>query len=181
MEGSVKIMGRDQIGGILFTHTGLSGPAILNSSLYWEKSSRITINLAPKAGVQKSLESLRRKDRKIFTHTALARLMPKRLAEQICTVTRIKKPIGECSSSEIALIHKAVHDWEFVPRDTAGFGKAEVTAGGIQTRELSSETMECKKIPGLYFVGELIDVTGEVGGYNLHWAWASAYAAGISL
>lgn len=108
----------------------------------------------------------------------LAGYFPKRFAQVWCDTMMTAKPLNQTSDKELSQIANAIHAWEIIPKGTEGYGTAEVTAGGVDTDELSSKTMEAKNVSGLYFIGEVIDVTGELGGYNLHWAWASGYAAG---
>jgi predicted Rossmann fold flavoprotein len=115
---------------------------------------------------------------KMELHTLLAGHLPKRFVQTWCDHMIISKPINQCSDKELNSIAEGLHAWKIVPKGTEGYDVAEVTAGGVNTDELSSKTMEAKKMPGLYFIGEVVDVTGLLGGYNLHWAWASGYAAG---
>jgi predicted Rossmann fold flavoprotein len=110
--------------------------------------------------------------------TLLAGHLPKRFVQTWCDHMIVSKPVNQCSDNEMKAIAEGLHAWKIIPKGTEGYDVAEVTAGGVNTDELSSKTMEAKKAPGLYFIGEVVDVTGELGGYNLHWAWASGYAAG---
>jgi predicted Rossmann fold flavoprotein len=163
-------------GNILFTHRGLSGPAALQASLYWLKNTLLTIDLLPETDILAVF--LSRRKSKIEMHNLLAEYFPKRFAQAWCIMRKIVQPINQISDRELKSIAEALHAWEIVPRGTEGYKTAEVTAGGVDTNELSSKTMEAKSVPGLFFIGEVLDVTGLLGGYNLHWAWASGYVAG---
>ena len=161
---------------ILFTHKGLSGPAILQISSYWKKSEPITINLLPKINIGDELNT--NSSSRMLLDNFLSLYLPKRFAEKWCRVNFQPKPINQLNDKEIAFISDKLHKWQRIPSSTEGFEKAEVTCGGVDTEELSSKTMECKKVKGLYFIGEAVDVTGWLGGYNFQWAWASGFAAG---
>ncbi len=163
-------------GNILFTHRGLSGPAALQASLYWEPKGPLAIDILPDTDIFAVFAS-RRKSR-IETRNLLAEYIPKRFAHAWCDIRLISKPINETSDKELREIANQLHAWSVIPGRTEGYETAEVTAGGVDTDALSSKTMEAKKIAGLFFIGEVVDVTGELGGYNLHWAWASGYVAG---
>jgi predicted Rossmann fold flavoprotein len=163
---------------ILFTHAGLSGPACLQASLYWRRNQSVGINLAPDEKALSWLMQKRMKFGKSETKNVLADLIPKRLAEKLCELNAIKGPMAEVSDKHLNSLANEIENWQFHPGSTVGFRKAEVTRGGVDTNELSSQTMESKKIPGLYFVGEVVDVTGQLGGHNFQWAWASGFAAG---
>jgi predicted Rossmann fold flavoprotein len=174
---SVVSVGRKKFrGNILFTHRGLSGPAALQASLYWEPGEPLLIDLLPSLDIEGVFLSMR--SSKMELHTLLAGHLPKRFVQTWCDHVGISKPINQCSDKELKNIAEGLHAWEIIPKGTEGYDVAEVTTGGVNTEELSSKTMESKKIPGLYFIGEVVDVTGLLGGYNLHWAWASGYAAG---
>jgi predicted Rossmann fold flavoprotein len=164
-------------GNILFTHRGLSGPAALQASLYWEPRETLRIDLLPALDIHGVFLSARKS--RIEMHTLLAGHLPKRFVRTWCDHMVISKPIDQYSDKELKAIAEGLHAWEIIPKGTEGYDVAEVTAGGVNTDELSSKTMEAKKAPGLYFIGEVVDVTGTLGGYNLHWAWASGYAAGL--
>jgi predicted Rossmann fold flavoprotein len=155
---------------LLFTHRGLSGPAILQASSYWRPGSEVEIDLLPEIDIAALLRARERAD----ARTVLARLLPRRLAELHAPAT----PAAALSDREIERIAGGLHSWRVLPAGTEGYGKAEVTAGGVDTAELSSRTFEAKKVPGLYFIGEVLDVTGHLGGFNFQWAWASGYSAG---
>ena len=163
-------------GNILFTHRGLSGPAALQASLYWEPGDVLKIDLLPATDILEVF--LAKRHTAVELHNLLAGHFPKRFAQTWCDHNLIAKPVNQCSDKELQSIADRLHGWEIVPKGTEGYDIAEVTAGGVNTDELSSKTMEAKNVAGLYFVGEVVDVTGELGGYNLHWAWASGFAAG---
>ncbi len=163
-------------GNILFTHRGLSGPAALQASLYWNPSDSLVIDLLPATDILGIFMSKRQS--RMDVHNLLVGFFPKRFAQTWCDHRVNSKPIDQCSDKELKTIAEGLHAWKIIPKGTEGYDVAEVTAGGVNTDELSSKTMEAKKVSGLYFVGEVVDVTGELGGYNLHWAWASGYAAG---
>lgn len=161
---------------ILFTHKGLSGPAILQISNYWNEGDEISIDLLPEIDLLSLIEeSIPNKTELV---NVLAKIFPKRFAEKWCELNFTSKPVNRLSEKEIDQIIDILHNWKIIPKGTEGFGKAEVTKGGVDTSELSSKTMESKKVSGLYFIGEVVDVTGWLGGYNFQWAWASGYAAG---
>lgn len=163
-------------GDILFTNRGLSGPAVLQISSYWEKGGRVDIDLLPDIDIHEVFTAKRHS--RIELKNLLSFFMPKNLSRIWCERFVISKPLNTCTNQELKVIARKIHNWEIVPGGTEGYGTAEVTAGGVNTNELSSKTMESRKVPGLYFIGEVVDVTGHLGGYNLHWAWASGYAAG---
>lgn len=163
-------------GNILFTHHGLSGPAALQASLSWNTGEPLTIDFLPDTDILAEFMSRRRS--KVEMRNLLAAYLPKRLAEAWCGQMTISKPLDQTSDRELKAIAEGLHAWKVLPKSTEGYAIAEVTSGGVDTDELSSKTMEAKKVPGLYFIGEVVDVTGELGGYNLHWAWASGFAAG---
>lgn len=159
---------------MLFTHRGLSGPAILQISSYWKKGDVISMDLAPSRDVMGAL--LRSSAGRDVTaaRAALHRVLPTRFAERWLE----HHVPSKWTNQGIEDLERAVHRWEVTPDGTEGYEKAEVTAGGIDTNELSSKTMESKKVPGLYFIGEVVDVTGHLGGFNFQWAWASGFSAG---
>jgi predicted Rossmann fold flavoprotein len=163
-------------GSILFTHRGLSGPAALQASLYWVPGEALTINFLPTTDILDVFST--RRTSKIEIQNLLAEYFPKRFAQAWCNLLKIEKPINQISDKELKAIATGLHAWEIIPKGTEGYKNAEVTAGGVDTDGLSSKTMEAKNVPGLFFIGEVVDVTGALGGYNLHWAWASGFAAG---
>ncbi len=161
---------------ILFTHRGLSGPAILQISSYWNRGDEISVDLSPDVDL---LEYLKGKHSAVAElSTVLSGIFPTRLAKQWCERYVPTKPILHFSFKELAAIADQLHHWNLVPQGTEGYEKAEVTCGGVDTNELSSKTMEAKKAPGVFFIGEVVDVTGHLGGYNFQWAWASGFVAG---
>ena len=161
---------------ILFTHKGLSGPAILQISSYWKAGEPISLNFLPKKNLFELLS--RNSKRKIELKNFLSTIFPKRFAETFCSAFFKSRRLKQYSQKDFLEISKKIHDWEFYPSGTKGFSKAEVALGGIDTAELSPKTMESKKVKGLFFVGEVVDVTGQLGGYNFQWAWSSGAAAG---
>jgi predicted Rossmann fold flavoprotein len=158
---------------MLFTHRGLSGPAILQASSYWRPGEAVEIDLLPDIDLPAALRGSRAEAR-----TVIGRLLPKRLAERWCDVHGFAGPAIGMSERAIQAMADGLHRWCVMPAGTEGYEKAEVTAGGVDTGELSSKTMECRRVPGLYFIGEVVDVTGHLGGFNFQWAWASGVAAG---
>ncbi len=163
---------------LLFTHRGLSGPAILQISSYWREGEELLIDLAPGTDVLALLKARKKSHPKQEVHTALSHILPARLAEGICTAQNIKGRLADLPDKALAVLAQAVNAWRIKPAGTEGYRTAEVTHGGIDTAELSSQTMEARRQPGLYFIGEVVDVTGHLGGYNFQWAWSSGYAAG---
>jgi hypothetical protein len=163
---------------ILVTHRGLSGPAVLQISSYWSRGEELSIDLLPGADARSLLARKRRSGAELAT--ALGQLLPKRFAQVWCEQFAPPRPLRTYTDAEVEAVAARLHDWRVRPDGTEGFHKAEVTRGGVHTDELSSKTMEARRAPGLYFVGEVVDVTGHLGGYNFQWAWASGYAAGLS-
>lgn len=161
---------------MLFTHNGLSGPAILQISSYWRTGEPVMIDLLAEQSAREIL--LANRHAGISLSSLLGQHMPHRFARAWAELMAALKPLRQYSDRELMVMAERLHHWSLVPRCTAGFGKAEVTRGGVDTRELSSQTMETRNVPGLYFIGEVVDVTGWLGGYNFQWAWASAFAAG---
>lgn len=161
---------------ILITHRGLSGPAILQISLYWERDAAILINLLPDEDILDLLKD--KQGSEIELANLLAQFWPRRFAQAWCDLYAPSRPLKQFNGRELAGIAEKIQRLQVTPAGTEGFKKAEVTAGGVATSELSSQTMEAKRVPGLYFIGEVVDVTGQLGGYNFQWAWASGSAAG---
>lgn len=161
---------------ILFTHKGLSGPAILQISSYINKGESISVNLLPETDFYEILKN--NSDRKTQLSNFLSVYLPKRFAQAFMNKYSSSGPLITFPDKELKLISDKLHNWKLTPSGTEGFDKAEVTVGGVDTDELSSKTMESKKVKGLYFIGEVVDVTGWLGGYNFQWAWASGFAAG---
>lgn len=163
--------------GMLFTHRGLSGPAILQMSSYLHPGDAFTVDLLPGRDARALLIETKRLRPRIALRTALAEHLPQRLAHALAPDEQAP-PIGETSDKILTALSERVQRWHLAPAGTEGFAKAEVTRGGIDTAGLSSKTMEVTAVPGLYFIGEAVDVTGWLGGYNFQWAWASGFAAG---
>ncbi len=163
---------------ILFTHRGLSGPAVLQISSYWHKGDKIYINLFPTTNCKEWLLQQQNKNPKATLKTRLSQHLPKKLAHKLCEILFINKPMQQYSPSEIEYLATQLSHWELTPSGTEGMRTAEVCTGGVDTNELSSKTLESKKVTGLYFIGETVDVTGHLGGYNFQWAWSSGWCAG---
>ncbi|AZZ46999.1 aminoacetone oxidase family FAD-binding enzyme [Pseudomonadaceae bacterium SI-3] len=162
---------------ILFTHRGLSGPAILQVSSYWEPGDAIEINLLPHLNLSEWLDEQRRERPNTELKTLLGELFTRKMAGLLAEHWFVSKPLKQYSANELIEIAEQLGCWRLVPAGTEGYRTAEVTLGGVDTKEVSSKTMESQKSPGLYFVGEVLDVTGHLGGFNFQWAWASGYAA----
>ncbi|MGY8818324.1 MAG: NAD(P)/FAD-dependent oxidoreductase [Pseudomonadales bacterium] len=162
---------------ILFTHRGLSGPAILQVSSYWEPGDAIEINLLPHLNLSEWLDEQRRERPSIELKTLLGELFTRKMAGLLAEHWFVSKPLKQYSANELIEIAEQLGCWRLVPAGTEGYRTAEVTLGGVDTKEVSSKTMESQKSPGLYFVGEVLDITGHLGGFNFQWAWASGYAA----
>ncbi len=159
---------------MLITHKGFSGPAILQISSYWRAPMPIALDIAPDRGVTAPLLELNAKRDLATAKSAFRSALPNRIADRWVDLHRPK----DWTNGGIAEMERLVHTWEIVPAGTEGYDKAEVTVGGVDTNELSAKTMESRKVPGLYFIGEVVDVTGHLGGFNFQWAWASGYSAG---
>ena len=167
---------------LLFTHRGLSGPAVLQISTFWRAGTPIRIDLAPGQDLAAQLADAKRRSQRQLGNE-LAEIMPKRLADAWLAGTpdEATRPMPQQRDRDLARLAERLHGWELKPQGSEGYRKAEVTAGGVDTRELSSQTLESKRVPGLYFIGEVVDVTGWLGGYNFQWAWASAAACARAL
>ena len=165
--------------GMLVTHRGLSGPAILQISSFWREGNTISIDLLPDTDATTVLLEAKAEKRE-FVPT-LARQWPRRFAELWCELHAPAKPIVQCKDVELRELGRQINAWPFQAAGSEGYAKAEVTLGGVDTTELSSKTMEARSVPGLFFIGEVVDVTGWLGGYNFQWAWASAVAAAGAL
>ncbi len=163
---------------LLFTHKGLSGPAILQISNYWYPGDTIKINLLPDINLAERIKTWQKKRPKTTLKNLLAMHLTKRLAQQWLEQMIENKAVDQYSAKEIETIANHFHAWQLIPSGTAGYRVAEVTLGGVDTDALSSKTFEVKTVPGLYFIGEVLDVTGWLGGYNFQWAWSSGYCAG---
>jgi len=164
--------------GMLFTHRGLSGPSILQISSYWKQGDNIKINLSPKLNVYQLLEEKRKLNPKFDILNIISEILPKRLAQIICSENNVSGNISELSNKILKQLSENINSWLINPTGSEGYRTAEVTLGGVDTKELSSKTMMSNKHQGLYFIGEVVDVTGHLGGYNFQWAWSSGYVAG---
>jgi len=163
---------------VLFTHRGLSGPALLQISSYWQSGQTLTIDWLP--GQDLAQEFDRQHGSKLLLVNFLGQFLPKRLAEICCAQFGENLPVNQLSHKKRTAIAEQIHNWQITPSGTEGYAKAEVTCGGVDTRALSSKTLEANSVPGLFFVGEVVDVTGQLGGYNFQWAWSSGHAAGLA-
>jgi predicted Rossmann fold flavoprotein len=164
--------------GLVFTHRGISGPSILQISTYWEEGKSISINLLPALNIYEVLIQKRINSPKKNISNILSDFLPNKLALAICHKLKVNKKISETSNDELVKVTNFIHNWSILPSGTEGYKTAEVTLGGIDTNEISSSTMESKKHRGLYFIGEVLDVTGHLGGHNFQWAWSSGFVAG---
>ncbi|BFI95546.1 MAG: NAD(P)/FAD-dependent oxidoreductase [Rhodanobacter sp.] len=164
--------------GLLFTHRGLSGPAILQISSYWQPGDDLRLDLAPDAELGDWLVAQRVARPAAELKNVLAEALPKRLAQRLCERVFESRPMRQYRDNELREIGRQLHDWPITASGTEGYRTAEVTLGGVDTDVLSSSTLQSKLVPGLYFIGEVVDVTGWLGGYNFQWAWASGHAAG---
>ena len=163
---------------LLFTHRGLSGPAILQISSYWAHGQEIAIDLAPGMDIFDFLKTAKHNQPKQEPATVLAQILPKRLVQLVTIGQNLEICLAEISDDKLKKLSETINDWRITPKGSEGYRTAEVTLGGIDTQELSSKTFEAKRVPGLYFIGEVIDVTGHLGGFNFQWAWSSGHAAG---
>jgi len=166
---------------LLFTHRGLSGPAILQISSYWREGEGITVDIEPDVDLLQHLKRAKQTNGRQSAQTALAEILPKRLAQYLTEREGISGNMADLSDKALTRLADAAQNWTVKPSGSEGYRTAEVTLGGIDTSALDSKTMEAKAVPGLYFIGECVDVTGWLGGYNFQWAWASGFAAGESL
>ena len=166
---------------ILFTHWGLSGPAVLQISSYWRRGESITIDLLPRQNILELIEEERKSNGKTLLSTLLNRFYAKKFTDALGKFLPLNKTVADLSKAEMEKIEQTVHQFKVKPAGDKGYDKAEVMRGGIDTNELSSKTLESKKIPGMYFGGECVDVTGWLGGYNFQWAWASGYVIAQNL
>ncbi|WP_091566420.1 NAD(P)/FAD-dependent oxidoreductase [Oryzisolibacter propanilivorax] len=167
---------------LLFTHRGLSGPAVLQISSYWQPGTPIAIDLAPGTDLQDALRQGKARQSRRLLANELAQWLPARLADAWCAQdTQWQRPLAEAADRALSRLGEQLAHWQVTPTGTEGYRKAEVTLGGVDTRALSQHTLECKAQPGLYFIGEVVDVTGWLGGYNFQWAWASAHACAQAL
>ncbi|MCB1477960.1 MAG: NAD(P)/FAD-dependent oxidoreductase [Rhodobiaceae bacterium] len=166
---------------ILFTHRGLSGPAILQISSYWREGQSISVDLAPGTNVLDALKGKRAREGRKNASTVLSDILPKRLASEISERSGLKGNLADMNDKALARLGDAINRWRVQPTGTEGYRTAEVTLGGVDTAGLNSRTMESKTVPGLYVIGEAVDVTGWLGGYNFQWAWSSGWAAGTAI
>ena len=175
----VRAGGAEFVENVLVTHRGLSGPAILQISSYWTRGEALDIDLLPGVDAFELLREKREGGSELAT--LLGFHLPKRFAQRWCELYAPSRPLRSYTEGELREIARSLHGWRVTPAGTEGFQKAEVTKGGVDTSELSSKTLEARRVPGLYFIGEVVDVTGHLGGFNFQWAWASGYAAGQSV
>ena len=178
VDSTVSANGRTFREAMLFTHRGLSGPSILQISSYWREGDAIVVNLLPDMDVPGMLKEARGTTPKLALQTVLANHLPKRLAQMLAEDIGINSMMGDISDKKIAAVTEALTRWSLKPTGSEGYRTAEVTLGGVDTKGLNSTTMEARAVPGLYVIGEVVDVTGWLGGYNFQWAWASGWAAG---
>jgi predicted Rossmann fold flavoprotein len=164
--------------GMLFTHRGLSGPSILQISSYWKQGENIKVNMSPKLNVYQFLEEKKKSNPKQDIQNIISDLLPKRLAQIICEEINLKGNIWEISNKALKNLGDRINSWIVNPTGSEGYRTAEVTLGGVNTNEISSKTMMSLKHQGLFFIGEVVDVTGHLGGYNFQWAWSSGFVAG---
>ena len=163
---------------LLFTHRGLSGPAVLQISSYWQPGETLSINLLPELAVLPLLKNQRTAGSKLKLQTLLGEYLPKRLLQTLLSEDYLGLNVADCSDNQLQLVADNLHHWRLKPNGTEGYRTAEVTLGGVDCDTVSSKTMECLSVPGLFFVGEVLDVSGWLGGYNFQWAWASGWCAG---
>jgi predicted Rossmann fold flavoprotein len=176
---AVAACGKTQFAeALLFTHRGLSGPSILQISSYWREGDEITLSMLPGVSLFEELRAARAQNGRQALQTALSSFLPKRLAQLIAETEKGPANLADYSDKRLRAVEEAVNRWRFKPAGSEGYRTAEVTLGGVDTRELDSRTMEAKAVPGLYFIGEVVDVTGWLGGYNFQWAWSSGWCAG---
>ncbi|HAL07289.1 MAG TPA: aminoacetone oxidase family FAD-binding enzyme [Brevundimonas sp.] len=164
--------------GLLFTHRGLSGPSILQISSYWREGEAITVDLAPDRDAAAEILAAKTENGKQAVHTAVGHIVPRRLAEALCARENLSGKLAEVGDKKLRALAEAVNAWTVKPVGSEGYRTAEVTLGGVDTAALDQQTMEAKAVPGLFFIGEVADVTGWLGGYNFQWAWSSGWAAG---
>jgi len=164
--------------GLVFTHRGVSGPAMLQISSYWSPGAAIHVDWLEGTDAADWLRQRKRERPDAELHNVVAERLPKRLASRLCELACASRPLRQVPDRRLCAFGERLNAWPFVPDGTEGYRTAEVTSGGVSTDELSSRTMASKRIDGLYFIGEVVDVTGHLGGYNFQWAWASGYAAG---
>jgi predicted Rossmann fold flavoprotein len=178
VDATVRADGATFRENLLFTHRGLSGPAVLQASSYWHGGKPIMVDLLPDTATDDLFPQPNREPR--TTQNVLATALPRRVVDAWESPV-LDRRVDQVSKRDLEALMADLHAWRLWPNGTEGYAKAEVTRGGVDTAELSQSTMECKRVPGLYFIGEIIDVTGWLGGYNFQWAWASGVAAGKAL
>jgi len=181
LDVSVACRGQSFREAMLFTHRGLSGPAMLQISSYWQPGDALSINLLPNVDVAAFLERMRKQHPQTQLGNALSELLPKRLVTLLLAEDLSVCRLQQLHEYQQQQLMARLHAWTLKPNGTEGYRTAEVTVGGVDTAELSSKTMQSKQVPGLYFIGEVVDVTGHLGGFNFQWAWSSAYAAGMAV
>lgn len=163
---------------VLFTHRGLSGPAVLQVSSYWREGGEIRLDLAPGQDVAAELRGMKQEMGRSALRTALGRIVPEKLARHLEAASGITAPLAEVGRVDLERVARLMQDWRLVPVGSEGYRTAEVTLGGVDTDALDGRSMQAKGVPGLFFIGEVVDVTGWLGGYNFQWAWSSGWAAG---
>lgn len=178
VESVASCAGESFAESMLFTHRGLSGPSILQISSYWQDGKTISLNMAPNIDVLDKLKKFRNTNPKQELQTAVATFLPKSLAQYICSEFESQGKMADQSNDSLQALADLICAWKFIPNGTEGFRTAEVTLGGVDTDGISSKTFEAKNTPGLYFIGEVVDVTGHLGGFNFQWAWSSGNACG---
>jgi predicted Rossmann fold flavoprotein len=166
---------------MLFTHRGLSGPSVLQISSYWREGDEIRIAMLPGMDVAELLRGARRVNGRQAVQTVLANHLPKRLAQAVAERTGIDGNLADLTDVQMKTVEAAVNDWRIKPAGSEGYRTAEVTLGGVDTNGLDQKTMQAKSVPGLFFIGEVVDVTGWLGGYNFQWAWSSGWVAGRAI
>ncbi|MGV6811872.1 MAG: NAD(P)/FAD-dependent oxidoreductase [Brevirhabdus sp.] len=167
--------------GLLFTHRGLSGPSILQASSYWREGEEIAVHLAPETDILAALKARRASAGRVSPANALAEILPKRLAQLVAENAGLTGNLADQSDDTLERLSLAATDWRLKPCGSEGYRTAEVTLGGVDTAALDARTMQARDVPGLYFIGEVVDVTGWLGGYNFQWAWSSGWAAGTAI
>ncbi len=178
VNAAVSCAGKSFREGLLFTHRGLSGPVILQISSYWREGQEISIDLLPAIDVFEVLKQEREKSPKQMLHNVLSNMLPNKLARMIAEDSGFDTKIADLSDKKLRMIEGRISAWKVKPKGSEGYRTAEVTIGGVDTDEISSKTFEAKKSEGLYFIGEVLDVTGHLGGHNFQWAWSSGWCAG---
>jgi predicted Rossmann fold flavoprotein len=178
VDAVVSTARRGSAEGMLFTHRGLSGPAILQISSYWREGDEIRIAMLPGVDVADRIRAARRANGRQAVQTVLAAHLPKRLAQWIAERSGMDGKLADLSDEQIKTVAAAVNDWRVKPAGSEGYRTAEVTLGGVDTNALDQKTMQARSVPGLFFIGEVVDVTGWLGGYNFQWAWSSGWVAG---